>query len=86
MTFILLLICRHIPFESICLNIVYQCVFVISVYLVHWVNSILTYCKKSIKGFPRILLVATHKDKISQVVQIVNVYFQSSINTIYVSK
>jgi len=32
----------------------------------HWVNSILTYCKKSEtdKGvlYPRILFVATHKD------------------------
>ena len=34
----------------------------------HWVNSILTYCKKSEtnKGvlYPRILFVATHKDKV----------------------
>ncbi|CAC5391803.1 unnamed protein product [Mytilus coruscus] len=37
-----------------------------AVYLVHWVNSILTYCKKSIEGFPRILLVATHKDRIQK--------------------
>ncbi|XP_071140776.1 uncharacterized protein [Mytilus edulis] len=37
-----------------------------AVYLVHWVNSILTYCKKSRDGFPRILLVATHKDRVQK--------------------
>ncbi|XP_063437419.1 uncharacterized protein LOC134718688 isoform X2 [Mytilus trossulus] len=37
-----------------------------AVYLVHWVNSILTYCKKIRYGFPRILLVATHKDRIQK--------------------
>ncbi|VDI73966.1 Hypothetical predicted protein [Mytilus galloprovincialis] len=36
----------------------------IAVYLLHWVNSILTYCKRSDDGFPRIVFVATHKDKI----------------------
>ncbi|XP_076077014.1 uncharacterized protein LOC143047690 [Mytilus galloprovincialis] len=36
----------------------------IAVYLLHWVNSILTYCKRSEDGFPRIVFVATHKDKI----------------------
>ena len=40
--------------------------FSISAYLIHWVNSILTYCEKSEtnKGvlYPRILFVATHKD------------------------
>ena len=34
----------------------------------HWVNSILTYCEKSEtkKGvlYPRILFVATHKDRV----------------------
>ncbi|XP_052098000.1 uncharacterized protein LOC127732856 [Mytilus californianus] len=35
----------------------------ISVYLIHWVNSILTYCKRTDKGFPRIIFVATHKDE-----------------------
>lgn len=34
----------------------------ISVYLLHWVNSILTFCKRSKEGFPKILFVATHKD------------------------
>jgi flavorubredoxin len=42
--------------------------FSISAYIVHWVNSILTYCEKSItdKGvlYSRILFVATHKDKV----------------------
>jgi hypothetical protein len=42
--------------------------FSISAYLMHWVNSILTYCEKSEtkKGvlYPRILFVATHKDRV----------------------
>ncbi|XP_076072262.1 uncharacterized protein LOC143044221 isoform X1 [Mytilus galloprovincialis] len=33
-----------------------------SVYLLHWVNSILTYCKNTKDGYPKILFVATHKD------------------------
>ncbi|VDI74649.1 Hypothetical predicted protein [Mytilus galloprovincialis] len=33
-----------------------------AVYLLHWVNSILTFCKRSKEGFPKILFVATHKD------------------------
>ncbi|XP_052098003.1 uncharacterized protein LOC127732858 [Mytilus californianus] len=35
----------------------------VAVYLVHWVNSILTYCKRTDNGFPRIIVVATHKDE-----------------------
>ncbi|XP_071148016.1 uncharacterized protein [Mytilus edulis] len=38
----------------------------VAVYLIHWVNSILTYSKRLDKGFPRIVFVATHKDKISK--------------------
>ncbi|XP_076088739.1 uncharacterized protein LOC143059137 [Mytilus galloprovincialis] len=38
----------------------------IAVYLLHWVNSILTYCKTSKAGFPKILFVATHKDLIKK--------------------
>ncbi|VDI13621.1 Hypothetical predicted protein, partial [Mytilus galloprovincialis] len=41
----------------------------IAVYLLHWVNSILTYCKRSDDGFPRIVFVATHKDKIRKNVE-----------------
>ncbi|XP_052083242.1 uncharacterized protein LOC127720609 isoform X2 [Mytilus californianus] len=37
-----------------------------AVYLIHWVNSILTYCKTSKEGFPKILFVATHKDLINK--------------------
>ncbi|XP_063442202.1 uncharacterized protein LOC134722511 [Mytilus trossulus] len=35
-------------------------------YLVHWVNSVLTYCKtlKKDDEFPKILFVATHKDQV----------------------
>ncbi|CAC5399856.1 unnamed protein product [Mytilus coruscus] len=32
-------------------------------YLLHWVNSILTYCKRTDDGFPKIIFVATHKDE-----------------------
>ncbi|XP_076082663.1 uncharacterized protein LOC143053769 [Mytilus galloprovincialis] len=35
-----------------------------AVFLQHWVNSILTYCKMVYVGIPKILFVATHKDKI----------------------
>ncbi|XP_052079906.1 uncharacterized protein LOC127718044 isoform X2 [Mytilus californianus] len=38
----------------------------VAVYLIHWVNSILTYSKRLDKGFPRIVFVATHKDKIAK--------------------
>ncbi|XP_076090552.1 uncharacterized protein LOC143062692 isoform X3 [Mytilus galloprovincialis] len=34
----------------------------IAVYLKHWVNSILTFCRRVKECFPRILFVATHKD------------------------
>ncbi|CAC5377384.1 unnamed protein product [Mytilus coruscus] len=37
-----------------------------AVFLLHWVNSILTYCKPVYKDIPKILLVATHKDKINE--------------------
>ncbi|XP_052075970.1 uncharacterized protein LOC127714062 [Mytilus californianus] len=37
----------------------------IAVYLLHWVNSILTFCKRSKEGFPKIIFVASHKDRIS---------------------
>ncbi|VDI39870.1 Hypothetical predicted protein [Mytilus galloprovincialis] len=36
-----------------------------AVYLLHWVNSILTFCKRSKEGFPKIIFVATHKDMVS---------------------
>ncbi|CAC5399854.1 unnamed protein product [Mytilus coruscus] len=35
----------------------------VAVYLLHWVNSILTYCKRTDDGFPKIIFVATHKDE-----------------------
>ncbi|CAC5386196.1 unnamed protein product [Mytilus coruscus] len=35
-----------------------------AVFLQHWVNSILTYCKMVYVGIPKILFVATHKDKV----------------------
>ncbi|XP_071155165.1 uncharacterized protein [Mytilus edulis] len=38
----------------------------IAVYLKHWVNSILTFCRRTKEGFPRILFVATHKDLIAK--------------------
>ncbi|XP_071138156.1 uncharacterized protein [Mytilus edulis] len=36
-----------------------------AVFLQYWVNSILTYCKVVYAGIPKILFVATHKDKVS---------------------
>ncbi|XP_071122886.1 uncharacterized protein [Mytilus edulis] len=35
-----------------------------AVFLQHWVNCILTYCKAVHAGIPKILFVATHKDKV----------------------
>ncbi|XP_063417181.1 uncharacterized protein LOC134699512 [Mytilus trossulus] len=35
-----------------------------AVFLQHWVNCILTYCKVVYTGIPKILFVATHKDKV----------------------
>ncbi|XP_076080539.1 uncharacterized protein LOC143051533 [Mytilus galloprovincialis] len=35
-----------------------------AVFLQYWVNSILTYCKVVYEGIPKILFVATHKDKV----------------------
>ncbi|XP_071122490.1 uncharacterized protein [Mytilus edulis] len=37
-----------------------------AVFLQYWVNSILTYCKVVYAGIPKILFVATHKDKVSR--------------------
>ncbi|CAG2257185.1 unnamed protein product [Mytilus edulis] len=34
-------------------------------YLLFWINTIVTYCKGSIRGFPKILVVLTHKDQVS---------------------
>ncbi|XP_063413910.1 uncharacterized protein LOC134696182 [Mytilus trossulus] len=39
----------------------------VAVYLLHWVNSILTFCKRSKEGFPKIIFVATHRDMVSWV-------------------
>ncbi|XP_063417524.1 uncharacterized protein LOC134700084 [Mytilus trossulus] len=33
-------------------------------YLLFWINTIVTYCKGSVEGFPRITIVLTHKDKL----------------------
>ncbi|VDI33661.1 Hypothetical predicted protein [Mytilus galloprovincialis] len=34
-------------------------------YLLFWTNTIVTYCKGSIYGFPKIMVVLTHKDQVS---------------------
>ncbi|XP_071149436.1 uncharacterized protein [Mytilus edulis] len=34
-------------------------------YLQFWINTIVTYCKGSIQGFPKILVVLTHKDQVN---------------------
>ncbi|VDI28474.1 Hypothetical predicted protein, partial [Mytilus galloprovincialis] len=33
-------------------------------YLIIWINTIVTYCKGSGPGFPKIMIVLTHKDKL----------------------
>ncbi|CAC5373896.1 unnamed protein product [Mytilus coruscus] len=33
-------------------------------YLLFWINTIVTYCKGSIQGFPKIMVVLTHKDQV----------------------
>ncbi|CAC5414140.1 unnamed protein product [Mytilus coruscus] len=33
-------------------------------YLLFWINTIVTYCKGGIQGFPKIMIVLTHKDKV----------------------
>ncbi|XP_063417514.1 uncharacterized protein LOC134700071 [Mytilus trossulus] len=35
-------------------------------YLLFWVNTIVTYCKGSIRGFPKIMVVLTHKSGVEQ--------------------
>ncbi|XP_071150151.1 uncharacterized protein [Mytilus edulis] len=32
-------------------------------YLLFWINTIVTYCKGSVEGYPKIMIVLTHKDK-----------------------
>ncbi|VDI41415.1 Hypothetical predicted protein [Mytilus galloprovincialis] len=34
-------------------------------YLLFWINTIVTYCKGSIQGFPKIMVLLTHKDQVS---------------------
>lgn len=36
-------------------------------YLRFWINTIVTYCKGSVPGFPKIMIVLTHKDKLEAV-------------------
>ncbi|XP_052080648.1 uncharacterized protein LOC127718637 [Mytilus californianus] len=33
-------------------------------YLLFWINTIITYCKGSIQGFPKVMVVLTHKDQV----------------------
>lgn len=53
------------------MNIVYGETFksvcsIFVVYIIHWVNSVLTYCKTLTKNeeYPKIVCVATHKDQV----------------------
>ncbi|XP_052079742.1 uncharacterized protein LOC127717916 [Mytilus californianus] len=34
-------------------------------YLLFWINTIVTYCKGLIQGFPKIMIVLTHKDQVT---------------------
>jgi hypothetical protein len=36
-------------------------------YVKFWINTIVTYCKGSGEGYPKIMVILTHKDKIEEV-------------------
>ena len=38
---------------------------VVSEYLEHWIASIRTYARSEKAGYPKIILVGTHKDEVS---------------------
>ncbi|XP_052061242.1 uncharacterized protein LOC127701418 isoform X4 [Mytilus californianus] len=54
-------------------------------YLVHWVNSVLTYCKtlNEFEEFPKILFVATHKDQVKGDIEEQRHYLENSIEILF---
>lgn len=53
--------------------------FNITDYLKFWINTIVTYCRGSVQGFPKIMIVLTHKDKIKTEVSI-SIFISIGIN------
>ncbi|XP_076088218.1 uncharacterized protein LOC143058629 [Mytilus galloprovincialis] len=56
-----------------------------AVYLVHWVNSVLTYCKTSAEngGYPKIKFVATHKDQVKDDIEKQRRILEDSIDKLF---
>ncbi|XP_063438358.1 uncharacterized protein LOC134719283 [Mytilus trossulus] len=56
-----------------------------AVYLIHWVNSVLTYCKTIVenKEYPKILCVATHKDLVKGDVEEQRTSLENSIEELF---
>ncbi|CAG2194354.1 unnamed protein product [Mytilus edulis] len=56
-----------------------------AVYLIHWVNSVLTYCKTVVenKEYPKILCVATHKDLVKGDVEEQRTSLENSIEELF---
>ena len=40
-------------------------IFLLSEYLEHWIASIRTYARSEKAGYPKIILIGTHKDKLT---------------------
>lgn len=53
-------------------------------YLKFWINTIVTYCKGSGAGFPKIIIVLTHKDKVKAVsIKQFVIMYDSSYSRVY---
>lgn len=53
-------------------------------YLKFWINTIVTYCKGSRPGFPKIMIVLTHKDKVKSVSMNLSVFLSVERHVVYV--
>ncbi|VDI68002.1 Hypothetical predicted protein, partial [Mytilus galloprovincialis] len=55
-----------------------------AVYLIHWVNSVLTYCKTYVNNaYPKIVCVATHKDLVKGDVEEQRTSLENSIEKLF---
>ncbi|VDI40873.1 Hypothetical predicted protein [Mytilus galloprovincialis] len=55
-----------------------------AVYLIHWVNSVLTYCKTFVNNeYPKIVCVATHKDLVKGDVEEQRTSLENSIENLF---
>ncbi|XP_076082245.1 uncharacterized protein LOC143052948 [Mytilus galloprovincialis] len=55
-----------------------------AVYLIHWVNSVLTYCKTFVNNaYPKIVCVATHKDLVKGDVEEQRTSLENSIEELF---